>query len=83
MGREGAAPQPGVTRPAAGAPWQHVRAPIVDSPLGGIRTFVRGVKSSLDAAVYGHSEAKDTIVRLIAKPQRAPLVRPCCASPDC
>jgi hypothetical protein len=37
------------------------------SPISEIRTFVQNVKHTLDTTVYGHTEAKDQIVRLIAQ----------------
>lgn len=38
-----------------------------DSPLGDIRTFLLRTRSQLDQVVYGHTDAKEQIVRLLAR----------------
>ncbi len=37
------------------------------SSIDDIRSFIKGVKKTLDDTVYGHTEAKDHIIRLIAQ----------------
>lgn len=58
-----------------------------DSPLEDIRNFIKSTKAILDETVYGHKDAKDQIIRLLAQkisnPNSCGNVIGICSPPGC